>query len=71
MFAIKRCLLSFREFLKSISCCNSKCMNNTINALDDDTIERLQNLQNQLENVIKEVNTLRRQSSSSRQITYV
>lgn len=64
-FQIQRCLISFRDFLKSVSCCNSKCCSQTIDMMDDENIQKLQELQDHLENMISGIKTLRRSISKS------
>jgi len=58
-FRIKNCLTSMRNLVKSLACCNSSCCRQTINMLDDETIDKLDKLQNQVENMIGEISTLR------------
>ena len=58
-FRIKNCLTSMRNLVKSMACCNSSCCRQTINMLDDETINKIDQLQTQVENMIGELSSLR------------
>lgn len=58
-FRIKNCLTGMRTLVKSMACCNSSCCRQTINMLDDETIDKIDKLQTQVENMIGELSTLR------------
>lgn len=64
-FRIKNCLTSFRNLIKSLTCCNSSCCVQTTEILSDDTIEKIQNLQDQLESVLRDVKILKENSPVS------
>jgi hypothetical protein len=67
-FSIKNCLIAFKNLIKSINCCNSKCLNQSVNVLDDDIINKLNSLQEQLEEAWQHIHDLR---SVSHRVSYI
>ncbi len=63
-FSIKNCLIAFKNLIKSINCCNSKCLNQSVNVLDDELINKINGLQEQLEEAWQHIRDLRNNSHS-------
>lgn len=61
-FKIKNCLTSFKNLIKSLTCCNSSCCTQTVEVLSEDTINKIQQLQDQLEEVWGVVRVLKENS---------
>lgn len=61
-FKIKNCLTAFRNLIKSLMCCNSSCCVQKIEYLSDENIQKLQELQDKLESIIGDVNSLKQLS---------
>lgn len=66
-FSIKNCLTAFKNLIMSINCCNSKCMNQTIETLDEATIHKINEIQEQLEEAWAQIHELR----NSHRSTYI
>jgi len=49
-FSIKNCLNRLKQFIKEINCCNSKCMNNTIEILNQENLNKIDALQERWRN---------------------
>ena len=64
-FSIKNCLIAFKNLIKSINCCNSKCLNQTVSVLDENTISTIEQLQEQLEEAWRAIHQLRNGSHVS------
>ena len=64
-FKIKNCLTAFRNLVRSLTCCNSNCCSQKVEMLSDETIQKIQNLQDQLESVLKDVHLLKQSSPVS------
>ena len=67
-FSIKNCLIAFKNLIKSINCFNSKCLNQSINIINDDLINKINSLQEQLEEAWQHIHDLR---SVSHRVTYI
>jgi len=51
-FSIKNCLNRLKQFIKEINCCNSKCMNNTIEILNQENLNKIDALQEQVQELV-------------------
>ena len=67
-FSIKNCLIAFKNLIKSINCFNSKCLNQSINILNDDVINQLNRVQEQLEEAWQHIHELR---NISHRVSYI
>ena len=67
-FSIKNCLIAFKNLIKSINCFNSKCFNQTISVLDDNSVNTIQQLQEQLEEAWRLIHQLR---DNSHRVSYI
>ena len=67
-FSIKNCLIAFKNLIKSINCCNSKCLNQSVNLLNDELINKINGLQEQLEEAWQHIHELR---NISHRVSYI
>ena len=51
-FSFKNCLNRLKQFIKEINCCNSKCMNNTIEILNQENLNKIDALQERVEELV-------------------
>ena len=58
-FSLKNSLIAFKNFLKSVNCCSSSCMNQTIQALDEENLKIIQELQEQVAGLVATINDLK------------
>lgn len=61
-FKIGKCLTAFKNLVKSMTCCNSSCCTQRVDMLSDETIQKIQSLQDQLESILQDVNILKQNS---------
>ena len=66
-FSIKNCLNRLKQFIKEINCCNSKCMNNTIEILNQENLNKIDKLQERLEDLMGAIIALQ----GSHRVTYI
>jgi len=64
-FSIKNCLTAFKNLIMSINCCNSKCLNQTVAGLDEATIHKINEIQEQLEEAWAHIHELRASHGST------
>ena len=66
-FSIKNCLNKLKQFIKEINCFNSSCMNNTIEILNQENLNKIDALQERLEDLMGAIIALR----GSHRVTYI
>ena len=66
-FSIKNCLNRLKQFIKEINCCNSKCMNNTIEILNQENLNKMDALQERVEELVAAIQNF----YASHRVTYI
>ena len=66
-FSIKNCLHRLKQFIKEINCCNSKCMNNTIEILNQENLNKIDALQERVEELVAAIQNF----YASHRVTYI
>jgi len=66
-FSIKNCLNRLKQFIKEINCCNSKCMNNTIEILNQENLNKIDALQERVEELVAAIQNF----YASHRVTYI
>ena len=66
-FSIKNCLNKLKQLIKEINCCNSKCMNNTVEILNEENLNKINMVQERLEDLMGAILALQ----NSHRVTYI
>ena len=66
-FSIKNCLNRLKQFIKEINCCNSSCMNNTVELLNQENLNKIDALQERVEELVAAIQNF----YSSHRVTYI